>query len=141
MPTWRSACFYTQDRRLTTYMKGHIYERKSENQSSKKQGIIKKHKESILLLKKKDCRITQITHPKHICSTQHQQFPILHNRFQENIDIIRLRFHSSLSQSICWLPQSHPLPHTGFSAQLTSSFWQQYLSRKTIMLGGRGWGG
>lgn len=80
--------------------------------------------------KKKDCRIT---YPNHICSTQHQQCPILHNRFQENIHIIRLRFHSSLSQSSCRPSRSHPLPHIGFSTHLTSACWQ-HISRKTAPL-------
>lgn len=55
-------------------------------------------------------------------------------RFQENTDIIRLRFHSSFSQSRCWLSQSHSLPPTGFSTDLTGARWQHYINRKPTLL-------
>lgn len=55
-------------------------------------------------------------------------------RFQENTDIIRLRFHSSFSQSSCWLSQSHSLLPTGFSTDMTGAGWQHYINRKPTLL-------
>lgn len=80
---------------------------------------------------KKDCRAP---YPTCISSPQHQQRLVLRNRFQAKVDVIRLRFPSSSSQSSCWLPRSHPLPCVGFSAHLTSSYWQHNISRKITPL-------
>lgn len=93
-------------------------------------GLILKFPPIFFVKKKKNA---ELTHPQHICSTQHQQCRILHNRLQENTGIIRLRFHSSLSHSSCWLSGLQLPPRTGFSTHLTSAYWQHRISRNTTL--------
>lgn len=118
--TWTRAYCSIQDRNLTTNMKRNFSISPQRSMGSEK------HKTSMLLLKKE---------------LQNNKSALLDisivpfcTRFQENTDIIRLRFHSSFSQSNSWLSQSHSLPPTGFSTDLTGACWQHYINRKSTLL-------
>lgn len=87
---------------------------------------LEKHKASTLLLKK------ELQNNK--SALLGTSVVLLCTRFQKNTDVIRLRFHSSFSQSSCWLSQSHFLPPTGFSTDLTGACWQHYINRKPTLL-------
>lgn len=120
MLTRTSAQCSIQDRSLMTKMQGNL------SISPQRSMGLEEHKASMLLLKK------ELQNNKSaLLDTSAVPFC---TRFQANTDIIRLRFHSSFSQSHCWLSQSHSLPPTGFRADLTRACWQHYINRKPTLL-------